>query len=146
MYDVEFPDGAKNIYADNMIAENIHNSVYFGGHQSRPFGVIMNYCNTANAVAIDAATAVRQNGRRYQRKTTARWNLLILMKDVSEKWYPLKDMKESYHVQVSECSVSKGISNKPAFSSWVPYTIKKRNVVIATIRSRLKVATHKYGV
>ena len=28
----------------------------------------------------------------------------------------------------------------------MPYTIKKRNVIIDTIKSRLKVATHKYGV
>ena len=26
------------------------------------------------------------------------------------------------------------------------YTIKKRNVIISAIKSRLKVATHKYGV
>ena len=28
----------------------------------------------------------------------------------------------------------------------MPYTIKKRNVIIAEIKSHLKVATHKYGV
>ena len=32
MYDVEFPDGAKNPYAANMISENIHNSVDSDGH------------------------------------------------------------------------------------------------------------------
>ena len=70
----------------------------------------------------------------------------IGMKDGSEQWYPLKDMKESYPVQVVEYDVAKGISNYPEFSWWVPYTIKKRNAVISVIKSRLKVATHKYGV
>ena len=68
------------------------------------------------------------------------------MKYVSEQWYPLKDMKESYPVQVAEYAVAKGISNDPEFSCWVPYAIKNRNVIIAAIKSRLKVATHNYGV
>ena len=55
-------------------------------------------------------------------------------------------MKESYPVQVYEYTVAKGIFNKPAFSWLVPYTIKKRNVIIAAIKSCLKVATHKYAV
>ena len=61
MYDTEFPDVATNPYAENMIAENIHNYVDSYGHQSRPFGDILNYCNTANAVTIADATAVRRN-------------------------------------------------------------------------------------
>ena len=64
MYDVEFPDGATKYYAANMIAENIHNSVDSYGHQSRPFGQILNYCKTANTVAITDATVVGQDGRR----------------------------------------------------------------------------------
>ena len=67
----------------NMIAENIHNSVDLDGQQSRPFGGILNYYKTANAVVIADATDVRLNGQRYQSKTTARWNLLIGTKDGS---------------------------------------------------------------
>ena len=55
-------------------------------------------------------------------------------------------MKESYPVQVTDYSVAKGIDNKPSVSWWLPYTIKKRNFIIAAIKSHLKVATHKYGV
>ena len=93
MYDVEFPDGATNPYASNMIAKNIHNYMDSDGHRSRPFGEILNYCKTANAFVISDTTDVGQNGRRYQRKTTVGLNLLIGIKDGSEKWYPLKDMK-----------------------------------------------------
>ena len=55
-------------------------------------------------------------------------------------------MKGSYPVQVVDYAVVKGIANNPAFSWWVHYTIKKRNVIIAAIKSRLKVATHNYVV
>ena len=81
MYGVEFPDGATKPYAANMISDNINNSVDLDGHLSRPFGEILNYCKTANDVAIADATAVGRNGQRYERKTTAGWNLLIGMKD-----------------------------------------------------------------
>ena len=81
--DVEFPDGATNPYTANIITKNIHNSLDSDGHISRTFGEILNYYKTANTVAIDDATDVGRNGRRYQRKTTAGWNLLIGMKGVS---------------------------------------------------------------
>ena len=93
MYDMEFPDGATKPYAANMIAENLHNYVDSDGHQYRHFGEILNYCKTANATAIADATAARQNGWGYQRKTTDVWNLLIGMKYLLEQWHPLKDMK-----------------------------------------------------
>ena len=85
MYDVEFPNGAKNSYAANIIAENVHNSVDFNGHQSRLFGEILNNCKTVNAIVISNATAIRRNVQRYQRKTTSGWNLIIVMKDGSEQ-------------------------------------------------------------
>ena len=83
MYDVEFPDGATKHYSDNMTAENIHNSVDSDENWSRTFGEILNYCKTTTAATITDATAVGQNERRYQRKTTAGWNLIIGMKDQS---------------------------------------------------------------
>ena len=93
MYDVEFPDGATKPYVSSMIYDNIHSYVDSDGHRSIPFGGILNYYNTDNAVTITDATNVGKNGRIYQRKTTAGWNLLIGTKYESEQWYPLKDMK-----------------------------------------------------
>ena len=55
-------------------------------------------------------------------------------------------MKESYPVQVAEYAVAKIISKEPSFYWWGPYTIKKQSVIIAAIKSRLKLATHKYSV
>ena len=68
------------------------------------------------------------------------------MKDGSEQWYPLKYKKGYYPVQVAEYAVAKGISNEPAFSWWVTYTVKRQNVIITAIKYLLKFATHKYGV
>ena len=65
MYDVQLPDGATKAYAANMVAQNIYNSVDYDGRQYRPFGQILNYYKTANAVMIAGATAVGRNGQRY---------------------------------------------------------------------------------
>ena len=62
MYNVEFPDDDIKPSATNMIAENIHNYVGSDGNRYRPFEDILNYCKTANDVAISDATAVVQNG------------------------------------------------------------------------------------
>ena len=55
-------------------------------------------------------------------------------------------MKNSCPVQVAEFAVSHNLVAEPAFAWWVPYTMKNGNVIISAIKSRLKVATHKYGV
>jgi len=60
----------------------------------------------------------------------------------TESWVPLKDMKESHPVDVAEFAKTRGIDGEPAFAWWVPYTLKKRDVIIASVRK----TTHKYGI
>jgi hypothetical protein len=68
------------------------------------------------------------------------------MSDKSEQWIPLKDLKESNPVDVAEFAVARGISDEPAFDWWVPYTLRKKDNIIAAVKSRMKVNTHKYGI
>ena len=80
------------------------------------------------------------------RKTTCGWKLLVLWKDGSETWIPLKDMKESHLVKTAEYAKSREIQNEPAFAWWVPFTLRKRDVNISAIKSRIQRTTHKYGI
>jgi hypothetical protein len=41
----------------------------------------------------------------------------------------LKELKESNPVQVAEYVTAKGLASEPAFSWWVPYTLKKMKVI-----------------
>ena len=59
---------------------------------------------------------------------------------------PLKDLKESHPVEVSEFAKARGIDDEPAFAWWVPYTLRKRDVIISAIKSRIRKTTHKYGI
>ena len=80
------------------------------------------------------------------RKTTCGWKLLVLWKDGSKTWLPLKDLKESNPIEVAEFAKSRGVEKEPAFAWWVPYTLRKRDVIISAVKSRVRKATHKYGV
>ena len=80
------------------------------------------------------------------RKTTCGWKLLVLWKDGSKTWLPLKDLKESNPIEVAEFAKSRGVEKEPAFAWWVPYTLRKRDVIISAVKSRVRKATHKYRV
>ena len=55
-------------------------------------------------------------------------------------------MKESYPVQTCEYSILVHIHDEPAFAWWTPYVIKKRNHIIAKVKSKYWVKTHKFGI
>ena len=59
---------------------------------------------------------------------------------------PLKDMKESYPVQVAKYCVQSRISSEPEFAWWVPYVLKKRNRIIVKVKSEYWIRTHKFGI
>ena len=42
--------------------------------------------------------------------------------------------------------MSQDIDDEPAFKWWVPYTLIKRDTIIAAVKARVRVATHKYGI
>ena len=86
------------------------------------------------------------NSQRRLRKITQCWKLEVLYKDRYDSWIPLKDLKESYPIELAEYAVLRGIDTEPAFSWWVSHTLKKRERIVMAIKSRLKQVTHKYGI
>jgi hypothetical protein len=72
--------------------------------------------------------------------------LLLKWKDGSESWVSLKDVKESFPVQVAEYSVQARIQEEPAFAWWVPYVLKKRLQIVSKVKSKYWQRTHKYGI
>ena len=61
-------------------------------------------------------------------------------------WVQLSQLKESNPVQVALFATSRGIADEPAFSWWVPYTLKKADRIICQIKARMKITTQKYGI
>jgi hypothetical protein len=59
--------------------------------------------------------------------TTRGWQLLVKWKEGGSDWIPLKDLKESYPVEVAEYAIANKISAEPAFAWWKNKVIKHWN-------------------
>ena len=78
--------------------------------------------------------------------TTKEWKLCIQWKDGTTSWEPLSSVKESNPVEVAEYAVAQKLATEPAFSWWVPYTLKKRERIVAAVNKRYLLRSHKFGV
>jgi hypothetical protein len=67
-------------------------------------------------------------------------------KDGSSNWIALKDLKESYPVELAQYSINNHIDDEPAFAWWVPYVQKKKARILSKIKSKYWQRTHKYGI
>lgn len=98
------------------------------------------------AVGKGDGYVITKRGQKRARKTTQGWKLLVQWNDDSETWIPLKDMKESHPVETAEFAKARGIDDQPAFSWWIPYVLRKRDVILSAIKTRIRKTTHKYGI
>jgi hypothetical protein len=145
VYNVEFPDGHMEEYAANVIAEHMYSQVDEEGVQYLLLDEITDHKSDATAVAV-TDTHVVYKGHKSMRKTTKGWKLLVQWKNGSSSWTPLKDLKESNPVEVAEYAVANTIVLEPAFLWWVPFTLKKRDQIIAAVNSRIAKKTHTFGI
>jgi hypothetical protein len=147
VYEVEFPDGQVKEYAANVIAENMLTQVDSDGYSTTILKAIIDY-RKDEAVAVSKADQYvhTSSGQKRQRKTTVGWSLLIQWADESEAWIPLKDLKESHPCEAAEFARARGIADEPAFAWWVPYTLRKRDVILSKLKARIRKTTHKYGI
>ena len=74
------------------------------------------------------------------------WKHVIQRKDGFNSWILLKNLKESYLIEVHVYEMTRCIYNYPAYVWWVPYTLRKRNIIISIIHHRIRKTTHKYGI
>ena len=147
IYDVEFDDGTVKEYGANIIAENNLTQVDSDGlSRTMMKAIICHQKDEATAVSKSDKYVVTKRGQKKLRKTTCGWKLLIKWKDDTESWIPLKDMKESHPVEVAEYARARGIADEPAFAWWVPYTLRKRDIIISAVKHRIRKMTHKFGI
>lgn len=146
IYDVLFPDGSVQQYAANTIAENTFSQVDEDGHRYQLIDCILSHKSDGRAVRREDAFIISKNGNRTRRHTTKGWYFQVQWKDGTDSWVALRDLKESNPIEVAEYAQSAGIADEPAFAWWVPYTLKKRDSIIAKVSARTKKKTHKYGI
>ena len=65
------------------------------------------------------------------------WQLLCEWKDGSTKWVAQKGARQSYPVLVAEYAIANRINDEPAFAWWIHDVIKKRDRIIAKVKSKI---------
>ena len=146
VYEVEYQDGHSASLAANAIAENLFAQIDDDGHRSVLLQDIVDHRVNGEEITKDNAFITSPNGGRRRRQTTLGWEILFQWKDGSTTWESLKDVKESYPIQLAEYSLQRKISDEPAFAWWVPHVLKKRERIIAKVKSKYWLRTHKFGI
>ncbi len=49
-------------------------------------------------------------------------------------------------MQVGAYVIARGIQDEPAFAWWVPYVMRKRDIIVSMVKSRVRRTTHKYAM
>ena len=146
MYEIEYLDGERTSLAANNIAENLFAQIDDEGNCQVLMDEIIGHRSNELAVKQQDAFITTNTGTKRRRETTKDWELLVRWKDGGTDWIALKDIKESYLVQVAEYAVSLRISEEPAFAWWSSLVLNKRNRIIAKTKSKYWLRTHKFGI
>ena len=77
------------------------------------------------------AFVLTSTGTNRRVNTTKGWEICMQWKDGSTTWNALKDVKDSYPVQMAEFAVENRLSEEPAFAWWVKHVLKKRDRIIS---------------
>ena len=144
-YDVEFPDGQRAEVAANVIAQNMYSQCDGEGNQYLLLAGITDHRKTEAAMSR-ADMWITRGSNKQMRKTTKGWQLCVEWRDGSTSWERLVDLKESNPIEVAEYATAHGIDTEPAFAWWVPFTLKRRNRIIAAVNKRYHERTHKFGI
>jgi hypothetical protein len=88
----------------------------------------------------------KQGSNQQLRKTSKGWSFCVEWKDGSTSWERLADLKESNPVEIADYVVTHGLDSEPAFAWWVPFTLKRRNRIMAAVHKRYHKRTHKFGI
>jgi hypothetical protein len=59
----------------------------------------------------------------------------------------MKDLKESYPVELASYATGQKIDDQPAFAWWVPYVLTTSGIrILQKVKSKYWSRTHKYGI
>ena len=146
MYEVEYQDGQRESLTANQIAEAMFAEVDAEGQRHVLFQDIQDHRTDGTELVGDEGFFTTRNGTRRRKPTTKGHQILIGWKDGSTTWHKLKDVKEAFPVQLAEYAVQNRLVHLPAFAWWVRDVLKKRNRIIAKVKSKYWIRTHKYGI
>ena len=141
-YDVQFPDGSIKPYSANLIAKNILMQANSDGIHHQLLEGIFNHSKDKRAIEKKEKNFVTKRGRRSMRQTTVGCKFNVKWRDGTTTWVSLKDLKESNPIEVAVYVTARHIQDEPTFYWWVPYKLRKRDRIIASVNSRVRIICH----
>ena len=97
------------------------------------------------AIPISDGMIRSHNDNMVPKNTTQGWDLLVKWKDISSIWIPLKYLKVSNPVELTEYAAGNRLDVEPAFKRWVRYVLRRRNIIIAKAKAKYWCTTHNFG-
>jgi hypothetical protein len=146
LYEVEYIDGHVEELTANVIAENLIAQVDEEGRRQMMLESILDHRVLHDAIPQSEGTYVNSYGVKRRKATTRGWEILVEWRDGSSDWVAMKDLKESYPVELALYATDQKIDDKPAFAWWVPYVLNKRKRILQKVKSKYWSRTHKYGI
>jgi hypothetical protein len=144
-----FEDGTKDVFSANAMGECMYAQVDNEGNTFALMSEIIDHKSDARrAMKIADGTFMNKQGRMRPCITTQGWRLLVEeWKDGTTSWATLKELKESFPVEIAEYTVANKIDDEPAFKWWVHDTLWKRHRIIKNLKSaKYWKRTHKFGI
>ena len=109
------------------------------------FQDIFNHRYDGTEVKEQDAFVTTHTRTKRRRETTKGVEVLVQWKDGSTTLVTLKDMKNSYPLQMAKYVVQRHIVGNPSFAWWIQHVLAKRNLIIRKLILKYWVKTHKFG-
>ena len=145
-YEVEYLDGQIETLTANQIAENLLAQVDEEGHRQMFIEEITDHRITKDAIPKNKATYTTKSGRHRKVRTTRGWEFYVQWRGGSGDWVSLKDLKDSYPIDLAQYAIDNKLETEAAFAWWVPYVQRKKRIIIQKLKSKYWQKTHKYGI
>ncbi|CAJ1962185.1 unnamed protein product [Cylindrotheca closterium] len=127
IYEIKWHEGETESYRANKVIEAMMMNVDNDGNSILHVKEFSDHRTDGTRVHADDGFVMVKN-KKVPRRTTKGWYLCAQIHGEEEtEWIDLKTAKEAYPIQVAEDAVANKLVSEPAFSWWVPYTLKKRD-------------------
>ena len=115
-YEVEFLDGETEIMTANLIAKIFLAQVDDNGHIHMMLDEIEDHRVLPDAFKKNEGTYITSQGTTRKKRTTKCLELLVRWKDGSNNCICLKDLKDSYPIDLMDYAVRNNLQEEPAFA------------------------------
>jgi hypothetical protein len=146
LYECKFDDGTTQAYSTNTIASNIFMELDADDYSSSLLYEIVDHKSSGEATKMADKYFTTKTGTKQMHQTTQGWKFLVQWANGTCQWIALKILKESNPVQVAEYVSARNLSEEPTFAWWVPYVLRKRDVIVSAVILRVWKTSSKYGI